>query len=939
MSEEKVYKKTLSLPNTSFPMKASLSMREPQRLKQWSKENLHQKIREKSQGKKKFTLHDGPPYANGHIHIGHALNKILKDVIVKYKTMKGFDATYIPGWDCHGLPIELAALAELGKKKEDIDPIIFRKQARKYAGKFVKIQKEEFQRLGIMGEWEDPYLTMNFDYQAGIADAFLELFEKGFIEQRMKPVPWCYASETALADAELEYEDKVSKSIYLKFAGAQEADKPLFYLVWTTTAWTLPANVGIAVHPDLEYALLENEASQFIVASALVEKLKNKKILEGFKVVKTLKGADLEGKVYQHPFLDRQGRVIVADYVSAEDGTGIVHIAPGHGEDDYVYGHLKNKLPILCPVDEKGKFTEDYPEFSGVNIFDANSKIVEMLQTKNVLLLSENYSHSYPFSARGKVPIFYRATKQWFLKIDHNDLRKKILKSLNEDIEFHPAWGLKRFAAMIESRPDWCLSRQRVWGVPIPVISDVETGEFLVKETHQKIVESFKKKGADVWYEADAAEFLDDASKNKYAGKELRKEIDILDVWFDSGLSHRCVIKEREELEFPADLYLEGSDQHRGWFQVAMVTSMALNEKAPYKSILTHGFVVDGQGKKMSKSVGNVISPEQVFSQFGADVLRLWVSSCDYQYDIRLSEEILARMVEAYRRIRNTFRYMLGNCDDFNAEKHAVPFSEMESIDQWAVSKTMQLTKTVTLLYEKYEFYHIYKEIHEFCTTTLSNFYLDVLKDRMYCDGRNSKTRRSSQTAFFIILKQLVRLFAPILPFTCEEVWESMCFEKNITSVHLADWPEYDESLFNASVVEEWDQLLIVRDHVNAAIESKRGAGLIGSSLEASIVIDSKNNAIQSLLKKYQSILDFAFLVSRVEVKKIENNSDALVQVSEYKSTKIENQILVLKATDQKCERCWNHRCTVGKDQMHPTLCERCVSAISDLVEFSPNNS
>ena len=923
-------------------MKANLAQREPEFLKRWDAMHLQDLIRSASKGKKPYLLHDGPPYANGHIHMGHALNKVLKDMVVKYKTMAGFDACYVPGWDCHGLPIELQALKELGKKKDEVDPVLFRKQARAYAEKFVGIQKKEFQRLGVMGEWDRPYLTMDYAYQAKIAECFLDLFEKGYIERRLKPVPWDYQSETALADAEIEYEEKVSQSVYAAFklnpeteanrafleamerlSGAEE----VFVLIWTTTPWTLPANVGMAFHPQLEYCAVKTEHGVYVCATSRVPSLKDKLGWEQCQILAHFgAGKKIPFDEALHPFLpDRKVKLILADYVSAEDGTGVVHIAPGHGEDDYFYGHIKNQLPVLCPVDEKGRFTEEFPLCSGMHVFKANEVIVQHLKEKNRLLHSEDYRHAYPYSSRGHVPIIFRATQQWFLKMDHEDLRGRVLNAVNQTVRFHPDWGRNRFAGTVEHRPDWCLSRQRFWGVPIPVIRHKETDQFWVGQTRKKIVEEFRRCGADVWYEKEAAFFLKEGS-GCVDPENLVKETDILDVWFDSGVSHECVLRQRPELKDRADLYLEGSDQHRGWFQVSLITSMALKNQAPYDAILTHGFVVDGEGKKMSKSKGNVISPAEVADQMGADVLRLWVSSCDYQFDVRMSKEILSRTVEAYRRIRNTFRYLLGNCGDFNPEKDTVPFSDMTSLDRWAVSKWMRLLKQVTELYDRFEFCHIYRLVHDFCTLSLSNFYLDVLKDRMYCDPVNGRERRSSQTAFWIMLSGLAKIMAPILPFTCEEVWNASWLNRESPSVHTASWPQYDAEKTDDAAFEKWEGIQKIRNAVNARIEKFRESGHIGSAMEAQVRLGTDHPGLRGFLEKHLKDLSFACIISDAKI--MTGNFAGAEPVDWLDGESPSLAVEVLKADGRKCERCWNFRGSVGQHSLHPTLCTRCFEAV-----------
>jgi len=935
-------------------MKANLAQREPEMLKKWEAEGVYPAIRAKSSGKPKYVLHDGPPYANGHIHIGHALNKVLKDLIVKYQTMRGHDALYVPGWDCHGLPIEHACLKEMGKRKEEVDRVEFRKLARKYAEKFVGIQREEFKRLGIFGEWEKPYLTMNYGYQTSIAASFMKLYEEGFIEQRLKPVPWCYDCETALADAELEYEDKISKSVYVAFelkslarlssetdiqyAGRIDgflpkpgANEKTYLIVWTTTPWTLPANVGLAVHPEFEYVLLKknNEATSYVVAKNLEEKVKEKLKLEGFNAAKSVSGKDMLG-LCQHPFLDRTSQIITADYVSSEDGTGIVHIAPGHGEDDYKFGHLHNGLDILSPVDSRGKFTKEFELCQGEHVFKANPKITALLNEKGLLLKEEDHSHSYPHCWRCKKPILFRATTQWFMKIDHKDLRKRMQKSIEKDIQFIPDWGKNRIGAMVETRPEWCLSRQRYWGVPIPVIHCKNcAGVHFVKESKAKVLELFEKEGADAWFAHPAEVFLPKGTQCPKCHKsEFRKETDIVDVWFDSGVSHQAVLRQYPGLGFPADLYLEGSDQHRGWFQSALTTSMALENKSPFKSVLTHGFVMDGQGKKMSKSAGNVVTPQDVMKEFGADVLRLWVTSCDYQFDVRLSNEILKQLVDTYRKIRNTFRYFLSNLYDFDPGKNSVTYEKLHPLDRWAMAKADHLVASVTDLYERFEFHEIYREVYDFCVVDLSAYYLDALKDTLYTAAPDSWLRRSAQTAFFSILSRLVKIVAPIMPFTADEVWKSYKLEADVATVHASAWP-VPQSVQKGNDFRDWEHLREVRNAVTPFLEKKREAKEIGAGLEAKVILTVEDPESAEILHRYEKELARVFVVSQValETKTVEG-MEAAESVSAVLQKKFGLKVLVTKADGAKCARCWNYSSSLGRDPEHGSLCPKCVEAI-----------
>ena len=902
-------------------MKANLAQREPEMLKAWQEKNVYAGIRKKSTGRTKYILHDGPPYANGHIHIGHALNKILKDIIVRYKTLKGFDALYVPGWDCHGLPIEHACLKEMGKRKEDVERVSFRQTARKYAEKFVEMQREEFKRLGIFGEWDKPYLTMNYSYQTAIAESFLTIYDKGFIEQHLKPVPWCFDCETALADAELEYEDKTDSTVYVKFES-----KDYSFLVWTTTPWTLPANVGLALHPDLEYVIVETEKGKFVFARGLLKTLQEKLAFQSVKEIGSKKGKDFAGTQAKHPFIDRTSTVILADYVSATDGTGIVHIAPGHGEDDYQYGYLQNHLPVLSPVDSRAKFTNEFPEGAGLKVLkEGNEKVIEILKEKGALLHEEKYSHSYPHCWRCKKPIIFRATPQWFMKIDHEDLRKKMSKAIQSEIKFTPDGGKNRIGSMVETRPDWCISRQRYWGVPIPMLRCASCQTHFPAEK-EKVRSIFEREGADAWFSHPALDFA--AACPKCGKKDFKKEEDILDVWFDSGVSHQAVLKKSSDLQFPADLYLEGSDQHRGWFQSSLTASMAIEGTAPFKGALTHGFVMDGEGRKMSKSFGNVVAPQEVMKEFGADILRLWVSSCDYQFDVRISKNILQQLADAYRKIRNTFRYLLANLYDFDPEKHQVPHGKIYPLDQWAIQRTKALAHLIDSEYQHFNFHQIYQHIYEFCNADLSAYYFDALKDTLYTAKKEAPIRRSAQTALFYILNQLVKMLAPILPFTMDEVWKSYPIESGIASVHESLW-NVPELGMEPSLCRDWNQIRKFRDAITPCLEAKRAAGLIGSSLEAKIYLRTSHPELARILKENWAEIPRVLIVSQVEVSETDRPGvEEIDYVFGVEDTRAKIFISVEKADGLKCVRCWNYSTVVGSDSEHPGLCGKCLEAV-----------
>lgn len=796
------YQKTLNLPQTDFAMKAGLAQKEPQMLARWQKDELYKGIHQKSKGAAPFILHDGPPYANGHIHIGHALNKILKDMIVKYKTMKGFDALYIPGWDCHGLPIEHQLLKDMKASKSDFDTLVFRKKAHDYAMKFVDIQREEFKRLGIFGQWDDPYLTMNPGYEYWILKSLGELTKKGYVYRSLKPVNWCYSCETALAEAEVEHENKESPAVYVKFQVENPqvlnlpTDKKVSLLIWTTTPWTLLANVAVAVNPEFNYGAF-GVNDEFII----MEKSRANDILageaEGTKIEYTksfFKGKDVTKLTYIHPFDKRQHcPVVTADYVTNEDGTGLVHTAPGHGQDDFQTG-LRYNLPVLMPVNSRGVFTEEGAPFNGQFVFKANDQIIANLQDRGLLFKAEKINHSYPHCWRCKNPIIFRATEQWFLSIDHINLRSQLREVIEDQVEWIPSAGRERILGMVNTRPDWCLSRQRLWGVPIPALicQGCKGQQKLVVEVIEHVATLVKKHGSDIWFEKDLKELLPAGFKCPDCGThDFQKAQDILDVWFDSGVSHQAVFHEMIKSPLPADLYLEGSDQHRGWFQSSLIPSVAIDKQAPYKQVLTHGFVVDGAGRKMSKSLGNVIKPQEIIDTYGADILRLWVASSSYNEDVRISKEIIDRLVDAYRKIRNTLRYLLGNLHGFDPDKHTLEYEQMLELDRWALNRLACTIEAVDLGFERYDFVQVFKSVYSFCNEDLSSIYLDILKDRLYTCPSYSKERLSAQTVLYYILDALTRILAPVMPFTAEETLEfspKRASERQ-GSVHCLSWP------------------------------------------------------------------------------------------------------------------------------------------------------
>lgn len=923
------YKDTLNLPKTSFNMKANLLQKEPAMLKVWNDKTIYSAIRKERKNGKKVVLHDGPPYANGHIHMGHVLNKLLKDIVVKFYTMKGYDSPFVPGWDCHGLPVEHQLFKELKISKYDIDQVKFRKKAKDYALKFVDLQKKEFIRLGIFGDWENPYLTLDPKYEASIVRSFASLVKEGYVYKDLKPVNWCTTCETALAEAEVEYENHTSPSIYVKFKIKDKNNSKTkageYFIVWTTTPWTLLGNVGVAVHPDLNYVVIKADGEEWIILEALVESVM-KKLEKPYEIIAKEKGKSFEGMICSHPFIERDSKVVLANYVSSEDGTGCVHTAPGHGQEDYLTGKKYN-LDIIMPVNSRGIFDDSCGEFSGMHIKKANDKILERLKQDNALLLSEKVEHSYPHCWRCKKPIIFRATEQYFCSIDHMNLRKRMLENINSNVKWYPEVGKARISSMVKNRPDWCLSRQRYWGVPIVAFKCKECEEVLLDD---KVIEHvagvFEKEGSDAWFIKEEKDILPKGTTcKKCGGKNFVKEKDIVDVWFESGVSHQAVLKDNQKLGFPAELYLEGSDQHRGWFQSSLIVSCAIDKKAPYKNVLTHGFVVDGEGKKMSKSLGNVISPEDVMKQYGADILRLWVASSNYRDDVRLSQEIIKRLPDAYRKIRNTFKYLLGNISDFNPNKDKVDLKKMSEVDRWMLSRLSGIIEEAENNYENYTIYKVFHCLYNFCVYEISSLYLDILKDRLYTFGKDSVERRSCQTVLYEILMALLKLFAPILSFTTEEVWTLL--NPQGESIHLTEWHWDKETLKkwkDEKLNDKWQQLIAVREEVLKALEEKRGKDEIGSSLEAKVILFTDNSDLKKLLTENVKILPELFITSQVEI------SENALETS-GKSDKIPLSIAVVKASGIKCTRCWNYRVDVGSDKEFIDICSRCADVVQNL--------
>ena len=921
------YKKTLNLPNTGFPMKGNLAQREPERLKKWKEADLYHKIRQAFAGRPQFILHDGPPYANGEIHIGHAVNKVLKDIIVKSKTLSGFDVPYVPGWDCHGLPIELMVEKKIGKADIKVSPAVFRKACREYAAKQVDIQKEAFVRLGILGDWDNPYLTMDFAFEADIVRSLGKITQKGHVVAGAKPVHWCTDCGSALAEAEVEYEDKHSPAIDVRFqvvdesafmglchhALEHEGHGLLSVVIWTTTPWTLPANQGVALSPDLEYVVVQCETERLVVAEALLKDTMLRYGNDNYHVIGYCKGSAWEYQLLQHPFYDRQVPVILGDHVTVEAGTGAVHTAPGHGQDDYIVGK-KYGLPIDNPVGGDGVFLSNTEFFAGEHVFNANVHVLEVLESKGKLVHQQAILHSYPHCWRHKTPIIFRATPQWFISMNQNGLRKKALSEVKR-VNWIPEWGQARIESMIEGRPDWCISRQRTWGVPITFFIHKETGELHPRtvELIEQVAKRIEEKGIEAWFELKKEELLG------IEAADYEKMTDTLDVWFDSGVTHACVLDKREQLRFPADLYLEGSDQHRGWFQSSLLASTAMNDVAPYKAALTHGFTVDKNGEKMSKSKGNVIPPQSVMKNLGADVLRLWIASTDYRSEMRVSDEILERTSDGYRRLRNTARFLLSSLDDFDPAKDLVATPNLLALDRWLMDRAYLLQEEVKAAYETYQFQHIYQKVHHFCVLDLGGFYLDIIKDRQYTAKADSLARRSAQTTMYHVIEALTRWLAPIISYTADEIWQFIPGQRS-ESVFLETWYEGLVKLDHNAVMnrEFWQTIMSVRAAVSKELEKSRAKGDMGSSLNAEIELYC-NPELFDTLNQLSGELHFIFITSNALVIADQFAPDDAIQ-TEFEGVKLK----VIVSEHKKCVRCWHQRYDVGEHAAHPELCGRC---------------
>lgn len=924
------YKNTLNLPQTNFAMKANLAQREPEILKQWQGIDIYAALRKAGKGRKKFILHAGPPYANGHIHLGTATTTILKDIIVKAKTLAGYDAPYVPGWDCHGLPIELNVEKKLGKPGRKVSVAEFRKACREYAASFIDIQREEFKRLGVIADWEHPYLTMDFHYEANIIRSLAKIIRNEHVQKGYKPVHWCLDCASALAEAEVEYADKTSPSIDVRFNVVDNNDfwsrfshvhkgmGPISIPIWTTTPWTLPANQAVALNPLLQYVLIGCAGpEQLLIAEDLLPAVLQRYKIEEHSLLGRIEGEKLAGVMLKHPFYDKQVPVVLGEHVTVESGTGAVHTAPAHGQDDYLIGK-KYQLPLDNPVGDDGCYTAVTPIFAGLHVSKADASVIAELQAHGTLIHQETILHSYPHCWRHKTPLIFRATPQWFISMDQQGLRKTALQAIDR-VEWIPDWGQSRISGMIENRPDWCISRQRAWGVPLALFIHKETGN-LHPDTLQlmeKVAERVEQQGVEAWFTLESKDLL---------GKEAeqyQKIMDVLDVWFDSGVSHECVLKVRPELAFPADIVLEGSDQHRGWFQSSLLTSVAINGQEPFKEVLTHGFVVDGQGRKMSKSLGNVIAPEEVIQTLGADILRLWVASVDYKTEINASKEILARMSEAYRRIRNTARFLLANLHGFDPEQHLLAPDDMLMLDKWAVDKTRLIQEEILEAYSTYQFHLIIQKLHNFCVSDLGGFYLDIIKDRQYTMQTNSRGRRSAQTALYHIVQALVRWMAPVMSFTAEEIWK-MIPGKQSESVFLTTWYEQLSPLPQDTMNQAyWEKIRAVREAVNKEIENERNAGKLGSALEAEVHLYC-GPLLKQQLDELDNELRFVLITSLAKVTP-EHAGPVDAIMTEVPGLALK----IVPTTQAKCERCWHRVSDVGANPDYPGLCGRCVENVA----------
>ncbi|MCK8827622.1 isoleucine--tRNA ligase [Natroniella acetigena] len=926
------YKDTLNLPNNEFPMRANLSEREPNFQKYWNENSIYEKALEKREGAEKFILHDGPPYANGDIHIGHALNKILKDIVTRYNHLKGFQAPYVPGWDTHGLPIEHKVTKKLGDERKELTTTELREKCKDYALKYVERQKEQFKRLGIWGEWDNPYITLEPKYEAKQIDVFGKMALKGLLYQGLKPVHWCTSCGTALAEAEIEYEEINGPSIYVKFPveeGKVLDDVELatddYVVIWTTTPWTIPSNMAISIHPDFDYVIVEADGDKLVAAKELVADMLDICGVDDYTILAEFKGEELEGVSCKHPFYERKSPLILGEHVTLEQGSGCVHTAPGHGHDDYVICQ-EYDIEVYAPMNDQGYFTEEAgEEFAGMYYDDANIKVTNLLKEDNLLMDLSFVDHSYPHCWRCKDPVIFRATEQWFASVE--DIKDETLEAIKE-VDWYPEWGEVRMTNMVADRTDWCVSRQRVWGVPIPIFYCQDCDEPLITEgSIGAVKELFAQQGSGAWYELEANEILSESVKCDSCGNNtFDKETDIMDVWFDSGASHAAVLENYDNLERPADLYLEGTDQYRGWFNSSLLTSIAARGEAPYKAVVTNGFTLDKNGKKMSKSIGNVVSPLDVIEQYGADILRLWVASSDFKEDVRVSDKILQENAEVYRRIRNTSRYILGNLADFDPAEDKVSKDELTEIDRWALLKLQKLLKQVEEAYGAYEYHRLYHAVHNFCTVEMSSFYLDVLKDRLYTLKADDRVRRSAQTAMYEILTTLIKMVAPVLVHTAEEVWQYLPDVSDAESVFLEEWPQVDKGYLDEDLEKKWDRLLQVRKDVSKALELARNEKVVGHSLDAQVDLYAERELYDFLIQ-FDDLAEL-FIVSKLKVL----NSTVEVEEDElYTGEETGIKIAVAQAPGDKCERCWHYCETVGSDEEHSEICVECLEVVENL--------
>lgn len=930
MSETKNFNQTIKLPQTDFPMRGNLPEREPKTLEKWENMRIYDKVLSNNKNKPKYTLHDGPPYANGDIHVGHALNKTLKDIVVKYKNMSGFFSPYVPGWDTHGLPIEQQVIKKYGDKRHEMGAVKYREACREFARMYVENQKGQFKRLGIIGDWDNAYMTYTNDFVAAQIEVFGEMANKGLIYKGLKPVYWCPDCETALAEAEIEYGEDKTNSIYVKFEvnndkGKFEGLGKVYFVIWTTTTWTLPGNVAISINPGFEYAAVKANHETYIIAKELVTSVMNAANISEYEIAKEFKGADLEFITCKHPFIDRDSLVIVGDHVTLEAGTGCVHTAPGHGVEDYIVCQNYPQLEIIVPVDAKGMLNELAGEFAGMYYAKSNAKIQEKLtKTGNLLAIAE-LVHQYPHCWRCNDPIVFRATEQWFASVE--TFKDAAVDAINK-VSWIPVWGKDRITNMVRDRNDWCISRQRLWGVPIPIFYCKDCGKELINPETVKIVSDlFREKGPDVWYALEASDMLPAETKCAVCGSHgFTKEKDIMDVWFDSGSSHVAVCEQHKDLSWPPDLYLEGNDQYRGWFQSSLLTSVATRGTAPYSTVVTHGFIQDTQGNKMSKSKGNALSPLDIIKEFGADILRLWVVSSDYKSDIKISKDLLKQVSEGYRKIRNTARYILGNISDFNVDTDIVAYQDMLEIDKWAIMKLNQLVGKALSSYESFDFHVLYHTVHNFCVVDMSNFYLDIIKDRLYTEAGSGIKRRSAQTAMYEILNALVRLLAPAITYTADEIWWHMPHSSthNLESVLLNDMPTYDKSYENSTLEDKWSKIIAVREDVLKALENARADKTIGQSLAADVVVYADGDMLD-FLKPIENELAAIFITSRACVK-----PKAQAPQDVFEGDMI--GVSVAAASGEKCERCWMFADSVGNITEYPTLCDRCADVVAQEV-------